>query len=250
MTYEILAPAAAAERWPGMRFDGPVGHQPDGGRIEAGVAWRTLLGQAAKHGAVVHWNTPVRALEVGADRVQVVTDDEIYDAAVVVVAAGAWTADLLSPHLTLPPLVVTQESAFHFAPRDPQPWPSFIHYDEIACYGLETPGEGVKVAEHHSGPVVTASGRDFVVDASARERVATFVEAWLPGLVPEPVSEVTCLYTNTTTEDFVLDRVGPIVVASPCSGHGFKFAPLIGRMAADLAGGAATVESRFALRCG
>ena len=145
---------------------------------------------------------------------RVVTDDETYDAAVVVVAAGAWAADLLSPHLTLPPLVVTQETAFHFAPRDPHPWPSFIHYDRIACYGLETPGEGVKVAEHHTGPVVTASGRDFVVDATARERVATFVEGWLPGLVPEPVSEVTCLYTNTATEDFVLDRVGPVVVAS------------------------------------
>ncbi len=64
--------------------------------------------------------------------------------------------------------------------------------------------------------------------------------------MPDPVTEVTCLYTNTATENFVLDRVGPIVVVSACSGHGFKFAPLIGRMAADLADGAAPV-SRFAL---
>jgi len=104
----------------------------------------------------------------------------------------------------------------------------------------------VKVAEHHTGPEVTAAGRDFVVDAAARDRVTSFVEQWLPGLVPAPVSEVTCLYTNTATEDFVLDRVGPIVIASTCSGHGFKFAPLIGRMIADLADGAVPV-SRFAL---
>ena len=99
----------------------------------------------------------------------------------------------------------------------------------IARYGLETPGEGVKVAEHHTGPVVTAATRDFVVDRRVRARGRRVRRAWLPGLAPEPVSEVTCLYTNTATEDFVLDRVGPIVVVSPCSGHGFKFAPAIGR---------------------
>ena len=62
---------------------------------------------------------------------------------------------------------------------------------------------------------------------------------------------MTCLYTNTATEDFVLDPVGPIVVVSPCSGHGFKFAPVIGRMAADLADGAApVVVSRSRWRAG
>jgi glycine/D-amino acid oxidase-like deaminating enzyme len=153
---------------------------------------------------------------------------------------------LIGAEVTLPPLVVTQESAFHFAPREPLPWPSFIHHGAIACYGLATPGEGVKLAEHHTGGVVTADTRDFIVDANARRRVVELVERWFPGLAPEPVSEVTCLYTNTATEDFVLDRVGPIVVVSPCSGHGFKFAPIIGRMAADLAEGAAPV-TRFAL---
>jgi sarcosine oxidase len=47
----------------------------------------------------------------------------------------------------------------------------------------------------------------------------------------------TCLYTNTPDEDFVLDRRGPIVIGSPCSGHGFKFTPLIGRILADLVTG-------------
>jgi sarcosine oxidase len=243
---EMLAPESAAQRWPGMRFDGPVLHQPDGGRLEAAVAWRTLVSEAERRGAQVRWNAPARALERDGDRARVVTDDETYDAAVVVVAAGAWVGGLLDAHLALPRFVVTQESAFHFAPREPVPWPSFIHHGAVFQYGLETPGEGVKVAEHHTGSEVTAATRDFVVDAAARERVVTFVEQWLPGLAPAPISEVTCLYTNTATEDFVLDRVGPIVVASACSGHGFKFAPLIGRMIADLADGAAP-GSRFAL---
>jgi sarcosine oxidase len=245
--YEILAPGTARDLWPGMRFDGAVGHQPDGGRLDAALALRTLLGQAGGHGAEVRFNAPVRALEAGTERVRVVADDETYDAGVAVVAAGAWVEPLLAPHVRLPALTVTQESAFHFAPREPLPWPSFVHHARSARYGLETPGEGVKIAEHHTGPPVTADGRDFVVDAAARERVIEHVTQWLPGLIPEPVSEVTCLYTSTATEDFVVDRAGPIIVVSACSGHGFKFAPVIGRMAADLAAGVATAEPRFAL---
>ena len=245
--FETLEPSEAERRWPGMRFDGAVCHQPDGGRLAARLALRTLTEQFERLGGVTRWSTPARGLEPTGERVRIVTDDETYDAAVVLVAVGAWVEPLLSPHVTLPPLVVTQESAFHFAPREPLPWPSFIHHGEIFQYGLETPGEGVKVAEHHTGPEVTAASRDFVVDAVARRRVVRFVETWLPGLAPSPVSEVTCLYSSTATEDFVLDRVGPIVVVSPCSGHGFKFAPIIGRMAADLADGAAPVP-RFAIR--
>ena len=58
---------------------------------------------------------------------------------------------------------------------------------------------------------------------------------------------MTCLYTSTASEDFILDRYGPLVVCSPCSGHGAKFAPLIGEIAADLACGGASPEPRFTL---
>ena len=85
------------------------------------------------------------------------------------------------------------------------------------------------------GAAVDADGRDFVVDPAARQRVVDHVTAWLPGLRPDPVDESTCLYSNTPTEDFVLERVGPVVVGAGFSGHGFKFTPLIGRMLADLA---------------
>jgi sarcosine oxidase len=61
------------------------------------------------------------------------------------------------------------------------------------------------------------------------------VADWFPGLDPTPVHTAECLYTTTPDESFVLDRVGPIVLGSACSGHGFKFAPLIGRQLADLA---------------
>lgn len=245
--YEWLDAPEAARRWPGMRFDGPVLVQPDGGRIDAARAWKVLVEQLGRRGGQVQWEAPVRAIGTVGDRARVVTDDETYDAAVVVVAGGAWLADGLVPGIELPELVVTQESAFHFAPTAPQPWPSFIHHGATSVYGLETPGEGVKVAEHHTGPVVTADTRDFVVDPAARERVTAFAEQWLPGLASAPVAEVTCLYTSTADEAFVVDRNGPVIVASPCSGHGFKFAPLIGRLVADRAEGKAP-SRRFALR--
>jgi sarcosine oxidase len=71
----------------------------------------------------------------------------------------------------------------------------------------------------------------------------------LPALDPTPVNEATCLYTWTANEDFILDRPagGPFVVASPCSGHGAKFAPLLGEIIADLAAGRPPADPRFTL---
>jgi sarcosine oxidase len=118
----------------------------------------------------------------------------------------------------------------------------------------------VKVGEHDGDSVATATGkrwpgpipagfmgrRDGHIDPAARARVASYVRRWLPGLDPAPVSALSCLYTSTANEDFILDRHGPVVICSPCSGHGAKFAPLIGEMVADLAGGRPAVP-RFTL---
>ena len=72
-------------------------------------------------------------------------------------------------------------------------------------------------------------------DGLALDRVRRYVEEWLPGLDPRPTHPASCLYTTTPTHDFVLKRQGAIVIGSPCSGHGFKFTPLIGRTLAELA---------------
>jgi len=112
----------------------------------------------------------------------------------------------------------------------------------------EVPG-AVKIGEHGRGMVTTGDGRNGIVSPAARDRVRAFVRQRLGGLNPSPVGEVTCLYTSTANEDFILDRPGggPFVVASPCSGHGAKFAPLLGEVIADLAAGAPTPDPRFTL---
>ena len=126
-------------------------------------------------------------------------------------------------------------------------WPAFIHHRQPYIYGLFTPGQGVKVAEHHTGEPTDPDHRSFDVDPAGRERVVRYVEDWFPGLVSEPASAETCLYTTTPTQDFVVDRAGPLVVAAGFSGHGFKFVPLVGRLLADVALGG-TGPDRLGLR--
>ena len=72
-------------------------------------------------------------------------------------------------------------------------------------------------------------------DLDAEAAVTRYVEQWYPGLDPTPLEVAECLYTTTPDESFVLERRGPVVIGSPCSGHGFKFTPLIGKRLADLA---------------
>jgi sarcosine oxidase len=234
--FEFLAADAAAERWPAFRFVGDVLFQPDAGRCRADDTVAALHRAAAAHGADVHFEEPVVSIARVHDDVQVRTDHDEYRARVTVVATGAWLPKLAGALMPLPPLRVSQEQVFHFrAVETLDPWPAFIHLRDPFIYGLETPGEGIKVAEHHTGTEVDPDHRSFEVDAAGAARVRDYVAQWIPGLDPDPVSSTTCLYTTTPTEDFHITRDGPFVVVSACSGHGFKFTPLIGRMAAELA---------------
>jgi glycine/D-amino acid oxidase-like deaminating enzyme len=245
---ELLDPDDAAARWPGIRFTGPVVHDPEGGVLDPEAAIAAMTRLAVTEGARVAYETPVRDLRVDAEGVRFRAGAETWHAGTLVVAAGGWAGPLLDGLVPLPPLTVTQQQVFFFAPREPGRWPTVVHgssADAIDMYALPE-GPYVKVAEHQRGTVTTADARDFAVDPAARERTAAYARAWLPGLDPVPRAETTCLYTWAPDEDFVLDRHGPVVVCSPCSGHGAKFAPLIGELATDLVEGAAPI-ARFAL---
>jgi monomeric sarcosine oxidase len=251
---ELMTAGAAAERWPGMSFGpDPVMFHPDAGVIDPERATTAMRASAAARGAQICYGTPVLRVEAGGDGATVHTADRSWRTPTVVVAVGAWLEPLLGGQVPLPPLTVTQEEVIHFAPRTARPWPAFIrHDDDATMYGLlggrdgQVPG-AVKIGAHHHGPVTTGDDRDGIVRQVARDRASEFVRDQLPGLDPAPVGEVTCLYTSTGNQDFILDRYGPFVVCSPCSGHGAKFAPLAGEIAADLACGGASPERRFTL---
>ena len=184
----------------------------------------------------------VTGVAVDDDGVTVTTTQGAVRARTAVVAAGAWVEELVGPVAPLPPIRVTEHRVFHFPRRDESVvWPVTLHRDAIDIYHLPGgrdggPGDARKIAEH-TGPVTTGRTREGVVDEASRARIVDYVERWLPGLEPTPFAETTCLYTSTPSEDFLIDRVGPLVVVSACSGHGAKLAPTVGRIAADLGAG-------------
>lgn len=240
-----LPPAEAAQRWPGMRFDDTVLYQPDAGRLDADATVLALHRRAREMGVEGHDEEPAHELRVGEGAVEVVTHQRTLVARVVVVAAGAWAPGLVADQAfasALPSFAVTQEQPAYFPVAEEAGWPSFIHHGvgEVATragranYGLFTPGMGLKVGEHGTGPVVDPDHRP-AVHLSLLERLESYVAEWLPGAHASATTVDSCLYTTTPDENFVLARYGRVVMCSPCSGHGFKFVPVVGERAADLA---------------
>ncbi|HSC51736.1 MAG TPA: FAD-dependent oxidoreductase [Gaiellaceae bacterium] len=163
-----------------------------------------------------------------------VVPDEL-DADVVVVTAGSWVNELLDEPL---PVRTTRETVCYFRPEGDKPVPSVVsfHPDRHRhdMYSLHDPVHGVKVGAHHAGRAADPSvpGEP---DPELIERIAAWADDTYRLAEPEPVAAQTCMYTTTADESFVLERRGRIVVGSPCSGHGFKFAPAIGERLAALA---------------
>ncbi|AEA27067.1 Sarcosine oxidase [Pseudonocardia dioxanivorans CB1190] len=258
IAHHWLDPQQARERWPGMRFSGPVLVQPDrSGRLHADQAVAALTAAAVGSGARLRHHTTVERLSVrGTDRVDVETSQGRIRARRAVVAAGAWSTGLLDGLVDLPPLRVTQEQPAHFPVRGDDPcgpvgrtgpaWPTFVHHTGPAdgwpsgVYGLAAPAHGVKVGFHGVGPVCDPDRRTFTAEPGLLHRLQDYVARHLPGLDADHPEPVSCTYTSTPDSGFFLRAHGPLVVAAGFSGHGFKFAPALGRVLADLAAGAAT----------
>ncbi|GAA2581289.1 N-methyl-L-tryptophan oxidase [Dactylosporangium fulvum] len=253
-----LTPQEATERWPGIRFDTRALFHPDSGRLHADRSVAALQAAAEKSGAVVLHSTPVTAIEVLSENAVLVhTDNGSYRARRVVVAVNAWASKLLGGLAPLPPLRVTQEQPAHFAARESEDgWPSLGHrFAEGSAaagaffggiYGLATPGQGIKIGFHGVGPEVDPDHRDFTPEPAQLAALREYARQWLPGVDADVLVPISCTYTTTPDSNFVLDRHGPVVVATGFSGHGFKFAPAIGRVLADLAISGTRPDRRFA----
>ncbi|TCC57471.1 FAD-dependent oxidoreductase [Kribbella pittospori] len=244
-TGEVLAAEAAAERWPGFRFETPVLHQPGSGRLYADRTVKALQTIASRHGAEFRVQSPVHALRVHDGFVELDVPGGAVRAQHVVVTAGPWTPRLLTGLAPLPPITCTQEQPRFFAPTtDGLDWPSFLNHNGNS-YGLFEPGTGVKVGLHGSGPVVDPDTRDFKPEPTRDAELIRHVEHWYPGLDTARSTTISCLYDNTASDTFVIDRAGPITVAVGFSGQGCKFVPLVGEFVRGLVTGATAVPSRF-----
>jgi sarcosine oxidase len=259
----LLSPAAVTERWPGIALDGEACFHPDAGHLNADLTVSTLLDLAVRQGAELREQTELTRVEPETGGLLVRHSGGHDRVRSVVVAAGAWLPELLGGLAVtpeLPTLEVRQVEVFHHRHLDPATsWPTLVHdalhsQGHVELYGLASgsdagPGPAYKIGQYDSACTTTASSRDGVIDDRPRRAVRSFVERHLPGLDPDPLAEKSCLFTMTPDENFVLDRAaaggGSVVIASPCSGHGAKFAPLVGVLVADLVEGAAP-HPRFA----
>jgi sarcosine oxidase len=162
--------------------------------------------------------------------------DEL-DAEVVVVTAGSWVNELLEEPL---PVKITRETVCYFRPENARPIPSLVSFKPDShthdMYSLADPVYGLKVGAHHAGPEV---GPNEMGEPEPRlvEQITNWTRETYRLAEPDPVATDTCLYTSTPDQTFILERRGRLVIGSPCSGHGFKFAPAIGERLADLATG-------------
>ena len=250
------AMAACGERFEELDTDSRATRFPWLDAGNAAALWVERIGVIAADAAVtalrdrahvpVVEDACVETIEAG-DGVVVRAGGAAYRASTCIVAAGAWAAPLLAPLGIDLPVKVTREQVLYFAANTDDLVP-FVHGVPYWIYGV--PGDGVlKVAEHGTGAETTPDGRSFDLDEAGALRVHEYVKRSLPFVDPEPVSFETCLYTTTPDKDFVIDRRGPVIVCSPCSGHGFKFAPLIGDVVSAMARGEAPPLdlSRFSL---
>jgi sarcosine oxidase len=207
--------------------------QPD-----AGIVYAERAQAAFAAGIAVRENVQVTAIEQRDDGVRVATTDGDVQAAAVVVTAGSWARPLL--HTAGIPLDVepTRETVAYFELATTRIPPAVAEFQadarRHAFYALYDPDYGLKAGLNGSGKAADPDQEEGP-DQAIVERIAEWVAARLPVKATEPVRVETCLYTNTADEDFILARRGRVVVGSACSGHGFKFAPVVGRRLAWLA---------------
>jgi sarcosine oxidase len=260
--HEVLGAPEASERWPQLRFETEVLFQPGAGVLDAEATVMSMVDSAQRLGAGLRTGWTVASVEpdAGGYLLRSARGDELR-AQQITVAAGGWLPELL-PVLplsrafrdALPPFEVTQEQAFHFPFDDDFPagtWPTVIHrtpgwLSYALPGGRDAEFRGLKIAEFHAGKrLPSAAQQDQVITDSARARMIAKVRALYPGLRPQPYAETTCLFTMTTTEDFVIDSCEGITILSACSGHGAKFAPLLGELVTNALLGDAPLPRRF-----
>ena len=249
MPYERLDGDELRRRYPQFTFpEGTIAlYQPDYGILAASRCVLTFAARARAHGADMHEDEP--ALEIVPDGagVAVRTPRATYHASSAVLTAGSWTQPLLAALGIAVPLTILQEQLAFFRVRDPQNHtpdrlPPLMHrFPGTTSLGSVFPifdHEGIKVMIDRVGPAVDPANPDRAIDPLLLERVRAYAAELLPGITGEILETTSCRYTMTPDEDFIVDlhpEHPQIVIASCCSGHAFKFAPVIGQMLADLA---------------
>jgi sarcosine oxidase len=269
--FETLEALELSKRFPQWRIpnDWLAVHSVDAGILNPSQAVEIATAMARTYGATVLEHTTVTKIhgESAGQSPRVETNRGVFSAKKIVVTAGGWLPELF-PTLRLP-VQVTLEDVVYFRPSKlqdflPERFPIFIGHQANADsnnpsdrlpekslekkqpYGFPAFGlPGIKVGLHLAGPVVQASNRDYMPSEQSQKTIEAWLGRYLPGALGPVMLSKTCLYSTTPTNDFLIDTHAgcvaggfeDVILASPCSGHGFKFMPLLGEMIADLVQG-------------
>jgi sarcosine oxidase len=250
LEHEVLTGAQVNERFPGYRLPAAsrLVFQPEGGFIASERAIVAHVRAALAEGAIIQAREQVVGWEVGSsgDGVVVRTSKGTYEAERLVITAGAWIGELVAPLANR--AVPERQVLAWLQPRQPElfepaRFPVFnLQVEEGRYYGLpvyEVPG--FKFGRyHHRGETMAADDLRREVDAEDEALLRRFGERYFPAGSGSTMALRACMFTNTPDEHFVLDhhpRYRQVVLASPCSGHGYKFCSVIGEILADLATG-------------
>jgi len=246
LPHERLTAAQLNDRCPGFRptVDMIGVWEPRAGYLVPEAAIAAHLEVAARHGAELRTGEAIVDWRATGDGVEVTTTNAVYRADRLVLALGAWMPRLIRD-LDLP-LTIERNVLYWFKPTrattlfDRDRFPIWLceYAPGLVWYGFPDTGQGVKVALHHQG---TAADPDALRRDVGPEEIA-YIRALLRTFMPTAdgplVETAVCMYTNTPDEHFIIDRhpaYPQVIVASPCSGHGFKFSSAIGEQLAMLA---------------
>jgi sarcosine oxidase len=245
LAHEILTAAEVRRRFPVLRpaDDMVAVWEPRAGILfpEACVGAHLALAQA--HDAMLRFDEPVTNWRIDDDGVIVATTRGEYRARQLLLTAGSWIRSLVQ-ELNLP-FTVERQVVYWFAPRAdagifaPSRCP--IHLWETRprefFYGFPDCGNGVKVAVHHGGELTDPERLQREVAPGEIAAIRELVRRFVPDADGALRSSSVCMYTNTPDEHFWIDwhpDHEQVLIASPCSGHGFKFSGVIGEVLADL----------------
>jgi sarcosine oxidase len=216
--------------------------EPTGGVLDPELCIRAHLEQARARGATIRDGERVVSWTSSDSGVEVKTDQDTYRAGSLVIAAGPWTSELL-PELKLP-LECWRVFYAHYdsVKRDlftPDAFPISLWDTPGGSYYTipYLPGQGMKVGRHDVGEVVNPDTMKRTVDVAELRYQTETVDRYMPGSTGRVLEAETCIYTVTPDHHFIIDRHpehSNVSYACGFSGHGYKFASVVGEIMADL----------------
>lgn len=242
LPHEVLSAREVESRFDAFALDdGYMAiHEQNSGVLFAEDSVRAYVGLGSEAGCEYRFSEKVEGWKTGAESIEVETPLGRQSAYRLILCAGAWNGGLLKGSI---PLQCERQVPFWFSSEGEERFssakmPIFIMEEEGSYfYGVPEVGHGVKVARTHGGELGDPDKMNREVTSDDRGPVVDFVGRRMRGLGPI-VGSTTCLYTNTPDLNFA---IGPhpeeprVTIVSACSGHGFKFASVIGEVVADLA---------------